>query len=64
MASIELWQSTSESVGRSQLSLTLPAETLPMPLVVDVTDEADGGGVISCGGGGVVETAPSLPGST
>lgn len=59
----DFWQSTSESVGKSQLSLTLPAETLPMPLVVEVTDEADGGGVIGCGGG-VVEDAPSLPGNT
>jgi len=44
-------------VGKSQLSLTLPAETLPIPLVVDVTDEADGGGVMGCGGG-VVEPSP------
>lgn len=50
---------TSESVGKSQLSLTLPAETLPMPLVVEVTDDADGGGVIGCGGG-VVEL-PVIP---
>lgn len=47
-------------MGKSQLSLL--ADTLPMPLVVDVTDEADGGGVIGCGGGGVVEDTPSLPG--
>jgi len=44
-------------VGKSQLSLTLPAETLPIPLVVEVTDEADGGGVMGCGGG-VVEPSP------
>ena len=49
---------TSESVGKSQLSLTLPAP-LPIPLVVDVIEEADGGGVMG-GGGGVVEAEALL----
>lgn len=48
-------------MGKSQLSLTLPADTLPMPLVVEVTDEAEGGGVIGCGGGVVPPPEPPSP---
>ena len=51
-------KSTSASLGKSQLSLTLPAP-LPMPLVVEVIDEADGGGVMG-GGGGVIEVLAVL----